>query len=426
MSRRPRREPARATEVELTIDRLAAGGDGVGRDADGRVTFVPGSGPGERVIARVMEEHRSFARAELAEIVAPSPARVQPRCPLFVARTCGGCVWQHLDHPAQAAGKEGIARGALRRLVDGGLVIHPIATPVPAYGWRRRTRMHWLRLPRMERAVIGFFAPASRRLTEVTACPQLEPALEAALPAIHAALGPALHGRGELELLLGDGGAIHVALAGRCDPSAAAALVGQAGVVGVSQPGGEHGAARVALDRELDGRADRFAQASAAGNAALVAAVAAACGAPGRALELHAGSGNFTRALALGAGEVVAVERIPGPTFDGPRVSWRVGAAERVLEAILRKGERFDLVLLDPPRTGARELMAPIARLGAATVVYVSCDPATLARDLELLVAAGYQARDAWPFDLMPQTAHLEVVVRLERAHGERESVGSA
>jgi 23S rRNA (uracil1939-C5)-methyltransferase len=177
------------------------------------------------------------------------------------------------------------------------------------------------------------------------------------------------------------------------------------------------GAASVALEAGLRGRADRFAQASRAGNAALVARAVAAAGplAGRRVLELHAGSGNLTRGLADAGATIVAVEHQPGPLADDPRVEWRVGAAERLVELMARRGERFAVAVLDPPRTGARELVAPLVHLAPDAVVYVSCDAATLGRDLDGLAAGGLVAREAWPLDLMPQTSHVEVVVRLIR-----------
>ena len=123
----------------LDITALAAGGDGVGRDAEGRVTFVPRVAPGDRVQVRVVHATASFARAELVEIVAPGAARVTPACPR-VADGCGGCQWQHVARAAQLAAKQAIVAGALRKLA--GLRIHPIADPAPALGWRRRARFH--------------------------------------------------------------------------------------------------------------------------------------------------------------------------------------------------------------------------------------------------------------------------------------------
>jgi 23S rRNA (uracil1939-C5)-methyltransferase len=130
-----------------------------------------------------------------------------------------------------------------------------------------------------------------------------------------------------------------------------------------------------------------------------------------RVLELHAGTGNLTRLLDEAA-EVVAVDsrRVPWPT---PVVA---GVAHEVARALATEGRAFDIALLDPPRTGASELMEPLLALAPGRIVYVSCDPATLARDIEALARGGYRPERAQPLDLMPQTAHVEVVVTLVRA----------
>jgi 23S rRNA (uracil1939-C5)-methyltransferase len=173
----------------------------------------------------------------------------------------------------------------------------------------------------------------------------------------------------------------------------------------------------VELEAELNTSADRFAQASESGNKALVAAVdrAVTPRKQARILELFAGQGNFTHVLARDAARVVAVDVAPGS--GGERIEWRSGRAEEVTAKLLRAGERFDWAVLDPPRTGARELVAPLAELAPTHILYVSCDPASLARDLEALVERGYRAVRALVFDLMPQTAHLELLAVLTVHH---------
>lgn len=394
--------------VELAITALAAGGDGVGRDASGRVTFVPRTAPGDRVRARLVHETASFARAELLEIVEAGAARVAPACPHF-ALGCGGCAWQHVARAEQLAAKQAIVAGALRKLE--GLVVHPIEDPAPALGWRRRARFH------VAGGKTGLFALGTRRVLPIAACPQLEPALDAARAAVAAASPP----DGELALLgapaaAGEGGGAGAAIAVGVERPwrGAASLVGRAGIRGVVAGDAAHGEPVLELEPGLYAGPWDFAQASAAGNAALIARVLAALGpppAPGaRLLELYAGAGNFTRALAAAGWDVVA-----GDTVAPPRpVPWRFvhGAAADVLAG---EAGTFDAIVLDPPRAGAAEAVGGILRHAPAVVVYVSCDAATLARDAARLAAGGYRATDAWPIDLMPQTAHVEVVFRLRR-----------
>ena len=129
--------------VELTIESLAAGGDGVARDADGRVTFVPRTAVGDRVRVEMVSSRKRFARAEVRELVAASPDRVEVVCPHF--DRCGGCHWLHISPDAQSRAKQQILADALRHTVDAGLELRPLLTPVSPLGWRRRARLHWVR-----------------------------------------------------------------------------------------------------------------------------------------------------------------------------------------------------------------------------------------------------------------------------------------
>ncbi len=405
----PGAAPAAAAPAELrelTIDSLAAGGDGVGRGADGKVMFVPRTAPGDRVRVAVVQETASFARGELREVVEPSPSRRSPPCPRFAAG-CGGCQWLHVDEAAQRAAKQAVVATALRQLP--GLHISPITAPiaalVPPLGWRRRARFH------VQGGALGLYAARSRQLVEVTQCPQLDPRLDAALPAIAAQAPP----DGELAMAVGQGG--RIALAHAAAWPAAEHLIGRAGIVGVFAGGRSFGEPVLELEAGLWGRADAFAQASAEGNAAILAAVTAALGpGEGRSLvELFAGAGNLTRAIVAAGWRVVASD-VTRPAQPLPGVELIVADAAAAMQQLAGRGGEFAAAVLDPPRTGAREIVAPLAQLGAARIVYVSCDAATLARDAAALAQLGYRAVHAQPIDTMPQTAHLEVVLMFERA----------
>lgn len=385
-----------APTVELDITTLAAGGDGVGRDASGRVTFVPRAAPGDRLRVQIVHATSSFARGELAEIVTPGPARVEPPCPHF-ARGCGGCQWQHVARAEQLAAKQAIVAGALRKL--DGVRVHPIAAPTPALGWRRRARFH------VERGRAGLYELGSQRVLPIDRCPQLEPALDAAYAVVAASTPP----DGELALLLAHDGRIAVATERAW--RGAARLVGRAGIVGVLAGDTPHGDVVLELEPELWGGPWDFAQASRSGNAALVAQARAALGrGPGRLLELYAGAGNFTRGFAADGWDVAATDAV-APAKPPP--GFHAGPVHEVLARLAQAGGPWDAIALDPPRTGAAEAIEGILRAAPRTIVYVSCDVATLARDAARL--AGYRASDAWPLDAMPETAHVEVVMRLQR-----------
>lgn len=368
--------------VEVTA--LAAGGDGVARD-EGRVTFVPRTAPGDRVRVRLVKETKSFARAELVEIVTPSPDRVVPPCPHFIAG-CGGCSWQHVARSAQLAAKQQLVANALRKL---DVAIEPIADPCSPYGWRRRARFH------VVGGKLGLYREGTHDVVPIEHCPQLEPPLDAALRAISTPPD------GELVMLLGAG----IVIGTEKPWKGAAALVGKAGIVGVVAGETSYGKTRIAVEPGLVGGPWDFAQASTAGNAALIELARRAVGpAAGQMLELHAGAGNLTRGFRADGWTVTTADIIPGSDI--------VGSADQVLA---RAEGPFDAIVLDPPRTGALEAVPGILRHAPPVVVYISCDPATLARDAEKLAAGGYRAERAWPVDLMPQTAHVEVVLRLTR-----------
>ncbi|MEO6772166.1 MAG: TRAM domain-containing protein [Kofleriaceae bacterium] len=383
----------------LDITALTAGGDGIGRDDTGRVTFVPLTAPGDRVEIRIVKQTKSFARGEVVAIVTPSPERVVPPCPAFSAG-CGGCQWQHVALAAQLAAKHATVVNALRKVIA---QVDPIVAPGPPYGWRRRARFH------VDRNTIGLYRTASHQLLPLAACPQLEPELEAVLALLATTAKHTPLPDGEVALLRGHHGAIAVAF--ERPWRAAAGLVGQHGITGVLAADQAFGTPVVEVEPELFGSPREFAQASAAGNAALIAIARELLGKsrPGAddVLELYAGAGNLTRAFA-GDGWRVTPSDAFLPARPPPR--FITGSAERVLASYQA---RPHAIVLDPPRAGAAEAIDGIVRIAPATILYVSCDPATLARDAERLVAAGYRAERAVPIDLMPQTSHVEVALRL-------------
>jgi len=380
-------------ELAVTIERLAAGGEGVAHAPDGRVLFVAATAPGDRVRVRVVEEHAKWLRGEVAALESPGPGRVAPRCALF--GRCGGCAWQHLDYETQRAAKAEILRDALVRI--GGLALPgPVEVePSPAYGYRGRARVG------VARGVVGYRRLRSHALEPAAACPVLVPALEQALAAL-AAAPPARDG--EIELCAGDDGRVRA--------------WGPGGLLhGEAQLAIDAGPARIAVSPGV------FFQGNAHVRGALLDAVLAAAGRGRRALDLCAGAGFFTFGLAERFGEVLAVESSPPAVRDLRRnleASGTKNVAVRCepLERFLAGAEpAFDAIVADPPRTGLGAALAQelAAAAGEARVVYVSCAPATLARDLAVLAAAGLRLLSVRGFDLFPQTPHVEAIAVLAR-----------
>lgn len=399
--------------ISLRLDSLAFGGEAVGRDASGRVVFVAGGAPGDWVEARVVEAKRRFARAELVRVVEPG-ARVTPPCAL--ASRCGGCPWQHVEPAAQLAAKQSIVERALA-----GIEVRQIAAAPAWLGYRVRARMT------RRAGALGFAARRSHQIVDVDHRPALEPALDGAMQEARAALGAALGEEGTLSGLVAPDGRVQLAVEpgrgadGRALEGAAKWLVGRAAIAGVTVAAQRFGAGELDLGG-VRASADGFAQANHAQNETLRRLVADAvrAAAPARLLELYAGAGNFTRDLMALSPAGVAVEgagpaaaRLRALVASYPGWSARAEPAEKVVRQFAAAGERFDVVVLDPPRAGAAELSS-LAALGPARIVYVSCDPMTLARDVEQLAALGYGGGTAQPLDMMPHTAHVEVLCVLD------------
>jgi 23S rRNA (uracil1939-C5)-methyltransferase len=376
-------------EIVLRVDALAAGGDGVGRAPDGRAVFVPFSCPGDLARVRVTAARRAWARARIVDLLEPGPERVEPRCAVF--GSCGGCAWQHLSYAAQLDAKAAILGDALRRI--GGLEWgEPVPiTPSPSpYAYRGRTRL------RVQRGRVGYRRRRSHQLCVVSTCPVLHPALDARLGEL-AADPPRRDG--EWEIALGTGAVRASVLDGRP---------------------GERVFLEVARER-LGTSPGVFAQSNALLLDALVGRVGAVAGDGSLLLELFAGAALFTLSLSKRFERVVALEGSPAAARDlrvNLQAAGREGVEvlERRLEAAGPELERLhpDLVLLDPPRTGLeRDALEMLADLGAPRIAYLSCDPATLARDLARFGSRGYRLRQVEGFDLFPQTPHLEALALL-------------
>ena len=398
----------------LTVDHLAAGGDGVARAPGGRVTFVSRTAPGDVAEVEFTTVKRSFARARLIRLIKPSPFRVAPTCEVFRDASCGGCQWQHIAIAEQRNAKQRIVSNALRNHIARGMHLAPLLTPASDFHWRRRARLHWVR-HKHGRVTLGFLSPRSRHIVDVARCPQLERSLQEGLTAIRRSIVKNLYGQGQLHLLAGHTGDVFLTIEGRHHPKISPELLAPP-LVGIA-----HGPLQIGRPVELEPSvyttATAFCQASAQGNDELRCTVVEAVG-PSEGLsivEFYAGNGNLTRALAPQCKRILAIDSAPetNATDLAPNVAFRRERAQPAANALIHEGERFDIAVLDPPRSGAADLMTLLPKLGPHRIIYVSCDPATLARDIQSLSLSGYRPLTATPIDMMPQTAHVEVVVTL-------------
>lgn len=420
-------------EIELTS--LAFGGDAVGR-LEGKVIFVPLGAAGDRALVRVVKEQASYYRGELVRLLSPGPGRREPPCPL--ATLCGGCQWQHLLYSHQITAKEEFL-GSVKQIAGGGadpapeeaIRIHPLAPAPEELGYRRRVRMHWSSSGKGT-VTLGFFKRRSRELLDVPCCPLLTTEVARGVEACRERLARLPSARGTLSVLAGEEGQVHVSVRIRKGQAQwilhldgleqEGPVIGWQARVGRESFRGGSGAVHLLRDPLLLGSAAAFAQANAPQDARLRQCVAAWAGGP-RVLELFAGVGNLTLALAGQAEAVTAVESSPAGAellrrnaeANKGRVIVLQQNAKAALERLSDQGRRFHTVVLDPPREGCRGLGEKLAATGAQRIVYVSCDPMTLARDVGELQTHGFWATQAQPVDMMPQTFHLEAVVLLER-----------
>lgn len=409
--------PVARERVEIEVTAVVAGGDGLGRHADGRVVLVRGALPGERVTAVVTKAEKRLLRADVDEVLVAAPARVAPPCPR-VADGCGGCGWQHVAPDAQPALKAAIATDALRRI---GRLEPPaidLGPRLAATGYRTTVRA----------AVDDEGRTAFRRhhTHDLVVVGGTEAGCLVAHPLVDDVLRVAAF-PGACEVVVRAGAATGERLV-VVDPSGAARAVGVPD--GVRVVGGDHlrgsSPTRAWYHEEVAGRRYRisarsFFQSRPDGAAALVDAVRAAAngasdgaalGGRSRLVDLYGGVGLFAAALGVEAGgSVTLVESAPSAVADAKVNVRAIGATVIEVDCRRWRPSPAELVVADPARAGlGTEVVERVAATGAPTVVVVSCDPAALGRDAGLLVAAGYALDSLRLIDLFPGTPHVEVV----------------
>lgn len=383
---------------------MLPGGAGLGH-AGGYTVLVGLAAPGDLLRVRIEKTKGKTAFASLVEVVRPSPQRVAPPCPYF--GRCGGCDFQQLDYSAQLDAKVEIIRDCLRRIARLETLPEIPVTPAPR-PWEYRGRAQWQHDP--ERRRLGYFERGSHRVCDVAKCPVLVPALQETLDNLRSALRD---GRAS--------GDVHVFQA-------------VAGDTGVSVSPAAGGAPAREVSRRILGHdyafsADGFFQIN---HDLLPALITAAINdARGQvALDLYCGAGLFTLPLADRFRQVTGVEANAAALSLAARNLGSAGlnnarlACAPVGEWLDREaqpGAAVDFVLVDPPRTGLEDGVAHHLShiLRPAHIAYVSCDPATLARDLKVILGNGYEIESIRALDMFPQTHHVETVVHLKRGGSE-------
>ena len=406
------------SEERLHIDRIAAGGDGVARAADGIVVFVPRTAPGDEVVARVRRERR-MARGRLLDVMTPGPDRVEPPCRHYTIDRCGGCQIQHLSYDAQLASKSAIIHDALRR-IGGRAADAPSVRPSGA-PWRyrrkltlalRRTPSDWIAGLHPYDDPVGVF-----RLRDCPITDERVLAIWKSVLAVRRFFPPARMLRGAVRLL-DAGGASFVLEGGGSWPEVRAFFDA---VPALTELWWEPDGARPRLMRQRDDQRTgaSFAQVNAPVAEELRAHLVdrTRAHAPSHVVDAYAGTGDTAAALVDERRRITAIE-IDAEAAARCRERLPAGSTVRTgrVESVLPEVLPADLIVVNPPRSGLDErVTATIEAAREATVVlYVSCNPATLARDLARMPS--YRLASVVGFDMFPQTAHVETVSELRRA----------
>lgn len=421
---------------ELRIDSLAQGGSGVGR-LEGKAVFVPLSAPGDLLECRITLEKKRYSEAEIVRVIEPSPLRCEPVCPVF--GQCGGCQWQHLQPQAQALWKYRIFSDHLQRQcgIDPVLVRPLLCSEDP---WNYRSRVQFKCRQTENGFVMGFYRRGSHFVIDVQGCPIARPEINRAQQLLRDWVGSCHCPDKVPQIDLGgdDGGRVRAVVhyIGP-DPDRLARELGpRAEAQGMSlylQTGRKQSLQRVCGEPDLIIEVDSpsialaygpggFAQVNLEQNRAMVAEAMRELDLEGneRVLDLFCGMGNFSLPLARRCATVVGVEDFE-PSIEKARqnaaannlsnVEFHARPAEGSVAAL---GGSFDLVMLDPPRVGAYDVAWELYSLKPERILYISCDPTTLARDLVPLVQGGYRVLWSRPVDLFPQTFHTESITLLE------------
>jgi 23S rRNA (uracil1939-C5)-methyltransferase len=426
-------QPNVKNQVMLEITGLSYGPYGIGR-ADGRVWMVPHTAPGDQIVARAVDEQERFSTGEIVQIISPSSARRTPPCP-YVGR-CGGCAWQHLNYPTQLQAKQQSVDDALRRIGKlSGYELRPIIPAADEFHYRRR-----IRLQVGAGNQLGFYGASTHELLKVDACAIAEEPLNRALETLRRWAGPLNTTLEHVEIVTGDEPEEIVVAARaaqefipRDEPPCRDLVEDNDGIAGLIVAGGDWrkvwGEPRITVNLgELVLRvdADVFTQVNARSNLRILEELLLTGDfqRDDQVLELFCGAGNFTLPMARHIESVVAVEGHRAAINNGKlnaqknaidNIRWICAPVPHAVAELKRKRERFGKIVLDPPRAGAKGLEKDLATLGAAKILYVSCNPTTLARDVAGLAKLGYKLGSVQPIDLFPQTFHVETLAVLER-----------
>jgi 23S rRNA (uracil1939-C5)-methyltransferase len=439
-------------EYTVRIDKMAFGGSGIGR-VDGKICFVPFTATGDTARIRIDSEKKSYCEGGLLEILEPSPLRVDPPCPVF--GKCGGCDWQHLEYSAQLRAKQEIFCEILWRTgrVDAERILPIVASP-GQYGYRARVQLK-MRYVRGE-IHLGFFRAGSHYVVDIPQeCAISCSAINRSLGEVRVLLGEISEPDKipQIDIATGDQGDILLVfhyIGENRDQIMAFLNKNRHGLSladGVFLQSGRKNTIETVFGREnisytihdtvsaglpemsLTTSRGGFSQVNYRQNNALIDIVLqwTQPGGHDNVLDLYCGNGNFSLPIARHVAQVVGFEEFEQSIRDAdrnglsnkmPNARFECIDSVEGMKRLAADGECFDIILLDPPRTGAAEAVKVIPALKPKKILYISCDPPTLARDVAYLKKLRYEVTRSRPVDMFPQTYHIESVTLLENVGG--------
>ncbi|MEM7008091.1 MAG: 23S rRNA (uracil(1939)-C(5))-methyltransferase RlmD [Thermodesulfobacteriota bacterium] len=418
--------------MQIEIQGIAFGGAGLAKK-DGKVFFVRGGLPNDVVEINVIKDKGSYAEAVISEIITPSPDRIEPKCEVF--DLCGGCQLQNLSYKAQLEEKENILKETLARI--GGfhdLEIDRIAASPKEFGFRNKVTLSAFYYK--GRWHVGYNQKGSNRKVAIDSCPISDEIINATITRMDEVLSSISDPYYPLDK-------VHISSNGE---RSQLTLVPKSSRKGSNlktllrhlkrHPETENcsitGAGEVGFEIEILGyrfqtTPSAFTQVNSGVNEKMINTVLDYADLKGdeTVLDLYSGIGNFSIPLAEQTKEVLGVE-ISNNSVKLAKKNSALNSIDNIvfqnadcadaLDILHEQEEQFDLIVLDPPREGAKDIIDGLVNIGSEKVIYISCDPATLARDLKKLNAMGYKIQKVRPFDMFPQTFHIESVTLLKRA----------
>jgi len=381
-------------DLTLEIDRLANGGDGIGR-ADGKVCFVPFALPGDTVKVSVTRSTKNALWADITEVITPSPDRTEGCCQ--ATGRCGACLWGHFAYPAQATWKQRFVTEALQRFGNVEVEVAWREDAALRTGYRTRAEFH------SDGERFGFYAHGSHDIVDITECKLCHPRINQALPALRDAKL-----KGSVTITVnpeGDETLIWTKFPKR-------KLKSQFPLANTPNEEGPRFAFMFDGIPVVNGC---FSQASLLLNRSLVAETHRLIGETASVFDCYCGSGNLSLTLpkAIKVGGMDHSRPAVRAAKEEKRGDYKPGDEEAMIEAI--KSGKWETIVLDPPRIGAKRIAPALATAPVKAIVYVSCDPVTLGRDVKTFAEGGWEVREAVALDLFPNTPHVETVLRLER-----------